>query len=383
MKLEDFIKAAIKFYEFSAAKKATYVYDPSRGNKNTFNVTANKKSYQVYTNQRKVYVNYCITLPTGGEIFLQYYCETPKNLASAMIRFPLIENEIREKEKLVVSKGRTFFNSLPNNIRQNICFEKITGGFSFDKLTQRNGRRDPNGEYLANFYLDQDNDFYSLKSKLIYIWEVVPENDDQYDHNDHEGTDLDQAFDNFVAEFTRLYLPVENQPVPVQEAKIKDQIIWHGTSTKFNTFQPKTAWFHLTRNEGIGAALVNNDQRCYLLKCKLNKNVVIATEKQAQKVLNTISKKFGIEDEFMYSMLDPSVGEFDTRFISAFKEALIKAGYGATYMEDESQLDPGGPTFVRSIAVFSPDKDVKILETINGEKLRAEHDRLLDLPNFL
>lgn len=212
MKLEDFIKAAIKFYEFSVAKKATYYYDPARGNRNTFNVTANKKQYQVYTSERKVYVNYEVScLSTGGEIFLQYYCETPKNLASAMIRFPLIENEIREKEKLLVSKGKAFFNSLPNNIKRNISFEKLSCGFAFNKLTQRHGRRDPNGEYLANFYFDHDNDFDSLKSNLIYIWEVVPpENDDQYDHNDREQSDLDQAFDNFVAEFTRVYLPVEN-----------------------------------------------------------------------------------------------------------------------------------------------------------------------------
>jgi len=373
MKLEDFIKAAISFYEHSTHKRATFVKPNPK--KNKFEIKCGKFVFDIYYHDRKheAYIQY-VDLDNA----LTYQCESPRNMANAMTRFPIIVQELKQIKKALIDKGRAFFNSLPK--KRGRRFESNETGFSiYDKETTANYISSMSG-FIDVSRLHEKN-FNTLSTNPVFTWQVYEP--DNYDRDAIEEIDLDQAFDNFVAEFTKIYLPVENQSVPVQEAKIKDQIIWHGTSTKFNTFQPKTAWFHLTRNEGIGAALVNNDQRCYLLKCKLNKNVVIATEKQAQKVLNTISKKFGIEDEFMYSMLDPSVGEFDTKFISAFKEALIKAGYSATYMEDESQLDPGGPTFVRSIAVFSPDKDVKILETINGEKLRAEHDRLLGLPNFL
>jgi len=371
MKLEDFVKAAITFYQHNTHKRATYVKpDPK---KNKFEITCGRILFDVFYHDRKLeaYIQHQ-TL----DYALTYHCETPRNMANAMVRFPMIIQELKQIKKALIDKGKAFFASLPKKPGRR--FETTDDGFSIEDRGTMVG--------FINVTRLYDDNFNTLSTNPHFHWIVYKP--DLLDVPDEiEETNLDQAFDNFVSEYSKLYLPAENQPAqPVQEAAVvKDQIIWHGTSSKFRTFQPKTAWFHLTRNEGIGAALVNNDERCYLLKCKLNKNVIIATEKQAQKILNTISKKFGIEDEFMYSMLDPSIHEFDIKFISAFKEALINAGYGAVYMQDESQLDPGGSKFVRSVAVFRPDRDVKILETINGQKLQDEHDRLLGLylPDFL
>ena len=108
MKLEDFVKAAITFYQHNTHKRATYVKpDPK---KNKFEVKCGRMVFDVFYHDRKheAYIQY-----QDLDHALTYHCESPRNMANAMIRFPMIIQELKQLKKDLINKGKEFFNSLP------------------------------------------------------------------------------------------------------------------------------------------------------------------------------------------------------------------------------------------------------------------------------
>jgi hypothetical protein len=194
MKLEDFVKAAIKFYEHNTHKRATYTKpDPK---KNKFEIKCGRILFDVFYHDKKLeaYIQY-----QDFDDALTYHCESPKNMANAMIRFPMIIQELKQIRKALLAKGKTFFASLPK--KRGRRFGSDTIGFSIY-----------DGEAIAgNMSVDRphDKNFNTLSTNASITWHVY-EPIELDDREDTDETDLDQAFDNFVTEYSRLYLPVEN-----------------------------------------------------------------------------------------------------------------------------------------------------------------------------
>ena len=134
--------------------------------------------------------------------------------------------------------------------------------------------------------------------------------------------------------------------------------IYHATNAEpFKQFLDRPTWFSKDfaiakgweanlETGGIGVA------RIYT--CKFSGKIASkATVKKA-------AKQVWPNDDFLYSMFDENVGEFERQDIKKFIKILEDAGYDAAYHDDYDPHDFGGSSESTSLVVFHPNKTVTI-----------------------
>jgi hypothetical protein len=144
--------------------------------------------------------------------------------------------------------------------------------------------------------------------------------------------------------------------------------IYHASSATFTKFLDRPTWFSTNlkdaKNWHASGEASGQKQTTYACEYTGGK---IATEKQAEK----IAKQVWPDDEFIYSMYDESVGEFDKADVKKFISLLVKSGFDAAYIEDYDPANFSSGTS-RSLCVFHPNRTVKILRTELGGAKPAE-----------
>lgn len=135
--------------------------------------------------------------------------------------------------------------------------------------------------------------------------------------------------------------------------------VYHASTASFKKFLSRPTWFSLNKKNAHGWHHGNGQgDESITYVCEFNGNV--ASEKEAEDIAKTIWPN----DDFIYSMYDVNVGEFEKEEVEAFIKALIEKGFDAAYIQD---YDPAnyGEGSSRSLAVFRPDIHVKIKGTID------------------
>ena len=151
------------------------------------------------------------------------------------------------------------------------------------------------------------------------------------------------------------------------ESRVKFEV-YHATNNHFTKFLPKPTWFSLNKKDAKGwhhsGFATTATYICEFIGC-------IATEQEAEK----IAKQIWPESNFLYSMYDASIGEYDKDEIKQFISLLENSGYEAAYIKDydPANFNKGSS---RSLCVFRPDLHVKIkgeissFSTITGSDIK-------------
>lgn len=153
-----------------------------------------------------------------------------------------------------------------------------------------------------------------------------------------------------------------------------EKTIFHASSYKFSSFKARPTWFSLNEKDALawhnsGSGI--GDQISYICKYTGGK---IASEVQAEK----IAKQVWPDDDFIYSMYDETVGEFDKPDIQKFISLLKNAGYDGSYIDDYDPADFSAGSS-KSLVVFDPSKSVKIEDTMKIDKIgKSEGPQLSD-----
>jgi len=145
--------------------------------------------------------------------------------------------------------------------------------------------------------------------------------------------------------------------------------IYHATTAKLTKFNAVPTWFSLNEKDAWG--WYNNQShvagnKTYVCQYTGGKIASIAQSKK-------IAKQVWPHDEYIYSMFDERVGEFEKDDVKKFIALLQKAGFDASYIDDYDPNDFNSGSS-KSLVVFDPSKHVKIVgeHTFKGQKLAPQ-----------
>jgi hypothetical protein len=139
--------------------------------------------------------------------------------------------------------------------------------------------------------------------------------------------------------------------------------IYHSSTEKFSIFKAGIAWFSLNKADALGwhkSGKENNDKQITYI-CRFTGGK-IASIKQAE----NIAKRIWPDEDFLYSMFDENVGEFDEGEVRSFLSLMVEAGFDGSYIEDYDPNDFNSGSSL-SLAVFDASKHVKIEGVLKDE----------------
>lgn len=146
--------------------------------------------------------------------------------------------------------------------------------------------------------------------------------------------------------------------------------IYHVSNAGFKNFADRPTWFSPFKREARGYYdNFKNDGffgvRTY--KCEWAGGP-IATEEQCR----TIAKKVWPDSDFIYSMFDERVGEFDRKDVRTFIKLLEKAGFAGAQLKDYSAVNQANDA--DTLAVFHPREAVRMVEVIRGPAMKYSYE---------
>jgi hypothetical protein len=124
-------------------------------------------------------------------------------------------------------------------------------------------------------------------------------------------------------------------------------------------FRPTPAWFSLSEKDAHGYHTYTGDPTV-TYKVEYVGGKIASIEESAK-----LAKEIWPDSDYMYSMFDKSVGEFDDDDIDKFVALFAKHGYDAAYMTDYDPNDNQEDT--TTVIVFNPQKNIKIVGTLKSD----------------
>ncbi len=132
-------------------------------------------------------------------------------------------------------------------------------------------------------------------------------------------------------------------------------LYYHNTNKPFKTFQPKPCFFSLSMEETLGH-MGNHPGSTSL--------VAVFNDDHNPLIMSVTSLKRDAEawwgEDYIYSMLDPAVGEFDPEKVVAYRQHLAN-GWDAVYVDDYSFNSDKDAI---NLLVFRPDLVMRISHVI-------------------
>jgi hypothetical protein len=130
-------------------------------------------------------------------------------------------------------------------------------------------------------------------------------------------------------------------------------IIYHASPTQLASFGPTPAWFSTNTRDAAGWHKAGGQVKSYTHICTFAGVIAPIT------TVVELAKRVWPNDEFIYSMLDPHIGEFEVSKIEEFVRVLKVAGFDAAYVEDYDPHDfEHGRTI--SMCVLNPSSTVQV-----------------------
>lgn len=149
------------------------------------------------------------------------------------------------------------------------------------------------------------------------------------------------------------------------ELQSKHSEIYHSSDKSFTAFKNRPTWFSLNKKDALNwhkSGLASQGKQI-TYACSFNGK--IASEAECE----SIAKNVWPKDEFIYSMLDVNVGEFEADDINHLIQLLEKAGFEGTLIKDYDPEDFNIGSS-QSLCVFKPEKTVKIKEVLKQDGIK-------------
>lgn len=138
--------------------------------------------------------------------------------------------------------------------------------------------------------------------------------------------------------------------------------LFHASSASFQKFKPRPTWFSLNKKDAKGWHTSGSGEHAsnvtYIVEYTGNK--IASVEETA-----SFAKKVWPNDDFIYSMFDEAIGEWDIDEVKIFIKLLIKAGFGGAYIND---YDPNdfSQGYSTSMVVFDPSENINIIGQLSA-----------------
>lgn len=139
--------------------------------------------------------------------------------------------------------------------------------------------------------------------------------------------------------------------------------IWHSTHLAFSKFKARPTWFAVNKKDATGWHKngERNHGKQVTYTCEFSGNIA------SIETTHKVAEKIWPGEEFMYSMFDAEIGEYESKDVKKFIKLLEKEGYEAAYIEDYDPEDFNTGSS-KSLVVFNPVKSVKITGIFMGEE---------------
>jgi hypothetical protein len=149
---------------------------------------------------------------------------------------------------------------------------------------------------------------------------------------------------------------------------IDNKVFYHATPANFKTFKPVPTFFSLNAKDAKNWHTNGHDnhgkQTTYKVKYTGERIASIGIAKK-------FAKKVWPDEDFLYSMFDVNVGEFEEKDVKQFINLMIHAGYQASYLEDYDPADFGGGSSTKTLVIFDPSKFAEIVGEESFGKIKT------------